>query len=817
MRKYILLLLSFTLTTILMAQRVSGVVKDENGNPVGKATVSLLHAKDSSTVKLATTNDNGQYQINPVQEGQYLISVSYIGYTAAFSNQFEVKSADIDLPVVTLNKVAATTMKGVTVTARKPVVEVKADKTILNVEGTINAVGNDGLELLRKSPGVMVDREENLSLSGKNGVQVYIDGRPTPLTGKDLSNYLKSLQSSQIEAIEIITNPSAKYEAAGNAGIINIKLKKNKTFGTNGSVNAGWGIGTFAKYNTGLSLNHRNGKFNLFGNYNYNRSRGFNYMNMQRETSNDSLFLQRADMRFHNNSHGFKAGMDYFISKRSTLGIIANGNIGDQLHTSRSRTAISHQSTKSTDKVLLANSRNEMDRDNVNVNLNYRYADTAGRELNLDADYGFYNIGSNQLQPNMIYNANETNLISQETKGMQSPSNIDIYSFKADYEQNFKKGKLGIGGKIAYVKSNNLFEQYDINGSKTLDSKNDFDYKENINAGYINYNRQLNGLVIQVGLRAENTIAEGYTEGIRLEGGSYKTFDSLTKRNYTKLFPSAAITFNKNPMNQWGLTYSRRIDRPAYQDLNPFEFRIDKYTYMRGNTLLQPQITNSFGITNTFKYKLNTALNYSHVSDVFSQIIKVDDIDKSRGYMTRDNLATQDIVSLNISYPFQYRKFSSYVNLNSYYAHYKADQGADRKIDLDVIAASIYMQNSLKIGKTWTAEVSGWLSTPTIWQGTFKQKNSMGSLDLGVQKTAMNGKLNIKASASDIFKTMKWDSVSEFDKQYIRVSGGFESRQFKINLSYRFGNTQVKAARQRKTAIDEESKRANSSGGSFGQ
>jgi len=808
--------MSLLTTVVALSQQVKGTVKDENGKPVAGATISLLKASDSATIKLATTKENGDYAINPVTPGSYRISVSFVGHEQAYGASFEVEQADVQVPAITLTRSATATMKGVTITAKKPMVEVKADKTILNVEGTINAVGNDGLELLRKSPGVMVDREENLSLSGKNGVQVYIDGRPTPLAGKDLSNYLKSLQSAQIESIEIITNPSAKYEAAGNAGIINIKLKKNKTFGTNGSVNAGWNIGTFAKYNSGLTLNHRNGKLNIFGSYNYNRSRSYNYMNMFRETSNDSLFQQNAFMQNRNAFHGFKAGMDYFISKKSTIGIIANGNIGDMRFRSDSRTDIAHRATKNTDKLLIADSRNELDRENVNVNLNYRFADTAGHELNLDADYGYYSMGSNQFQPNLIYNASQTVLLGNETKRMLAPSEIDIYSFKADYEQPFKKGKLGLGGKLSYVNSNNLFTQLDVQAADKLETSNKFIYKENINAGYANYNRQLKGLMFQVGLRVEQTVAEGNTEGTTWRDNTYHNFSGVSKRNYTKFFPSAAVTFNKNPMNQFGVTYSRRIDRPAYQDLNPFEFRLDKYTYMRGNTGLQPQITNSVGITNTFRHKLNTTLNYSHVSDVFSQIIKVSENDRSKGYLTKENLATQDIVSLNVSYPFQYRKFSSYVNVNAYYSHYKADQGPNRKIDLDVVAATIFTQNSLKIGKTWTAEASAWLSTPTIWQGTFKQKNSMASVDLGVQKTAWNGKLNIKASVSDVFRTMTWNSLSNFDGQRINVSGGFESRQFKLSMNYRFGNTQVKAARQRKTAIDEESKRVNS-GGSFGQ
>ena len=232
-----------------------------------------------------------------MQAGKYFLNVSYVGHASKNSASFEYSgTGDMSAPEFTLPKVSGN-LKEVTVVSRKPVIEVRADKTILNVEGSVNAVGQDALELLRKSPGVLVDKDDNISLSGKNGVQVYIDGRPTPLSGKDLSDYLKTIQSSQIEAIELITNPSAKYDAAGNAGIINIRLKKNKSFGTNGSVNAGYSVGIFPKYNGGLALNHRNKKINVFGNYNYNRNHNESYMNFYREQL-DTLFDQKGTMTF---------------------------------------------------------------------------------------------------------------------------------------------------------------------------------------------------------------------------------------------------------------------------------------------------------------------------------------------------------------------------------------------------------------------------------------------------------------------------------------------------------------------------------------
>lgn len=804
MRKSIYFLGLLFLSTNLLAQQITGTIKDHTGKNISGATVSLLNAKDSTIFKLSVSKDEGRFSFSNINSGNYLVSVSHVGHVPAYSSVFQFADTEVTVPEFQLQK-SSGEMKGITVTGKKPMVEVKADKTILNVEGTINAVGSDVLELLRKSPGVAVDRDDNINLSGKNGVRVYIDGRPSPLAGKDLSDYLKTLQSSQVEAIEIITNPSAKYDAAGNAGIINIRLKKNKNFGTNGSVNAGWNIGTLPKYNAGLSLNNRNQHTNLFGTYSYNNSNNLIYMRFNR-TALDTLFNQTTDMLNKNKSHNFKAGLDYFISSRSTLGFVANGTIADVNFSNDSRTPISYIPTKQVSRILVANNTNEMQRNNSNFNLNYRYADTTGHELNLDADYGIYHNNSDQMQPNIYYQPNGQTEINRLVYNMLAPTDIDLFSIKGDYEQNYKGGKLGLGVKTAYVKTDNDFQRYNVyTTAKALDTlrSNRFEYKENINAGYINYNKPMKGWMFQVGLRVENTTSKGRSTGFRQVGSSYISYDSGFTRPYTDLFPSAAVTFNKNPMSQFGVTYSRRIDRPAYQDLNPFEFKLDEYTFMKGNTDLRPQYTNSFGITHTFKYKLNTALNYSHVKDVFTQL--PDTTERSKSFLSKKNLATQDIISLNISYPFSYKSFSSFANLNAYYSKYEADFGEGRKVNLDVPSFTFFAQNSLRFAKTWTGEVSGWYSAPSIWQGTF-ESDAMWSVDAGLQKQVFGGKGNIKASVSDIFKSMKWGGQSNFAGQMLKGNGGWESRLFKINFSYRFGNSQVKAARQRKSGLDDEKK-----------
>ncbi|MBI3139819.1 MAG: TonB-dependent receptor [Sphingobacteriales bacterium] len=812
--KWMIALWLVTSTLISQAQQITGFVKDENGAPLSGATVNLVKANDSSTVKLAITKVNGSYVFSGINGGSYNVMATYIGFKPAFSPAFSFGTTDMTMPELKLVKMTGN-LANVTIVANKPIVEVKADKMILNVEGTINAVGSNALELLRKSPGVLLDQDDNISLAGKNGVQIYIDGRATPLSGADLANYLKTLQSSQIEAIELITNPSAKYDAAGNAGIINIRLKKNKSLGTNGSVNAGWNIGITAKYNAGASLNYRNKNINLFSTYSFNYGPTEQKMDVTR-TVLDSLFDQRGTIRQLGRAHNFKAGADYFINKKSTIGVMLNGTLADPEFSNYSKTYISNSTTNTVDRILIADNSNDLKRHNLNVNLNYSYIDPAGTSLVVNADHGTYDLNSDQFQPNYYYDPSGQVMLNRVIYHMYSPAKININTAKADYEQNFKKGKLSLGVKTAWVKTDNNFQRFNVtNAIEDLDKdrSNRFVYRENINAGYINYNRQYKTVMIQAGLRAEYTVSEGVSEGLKWNGGNYVPSITSFKRSYTSLFPSAAITFNKNPMKQWSLTYSRRIDRPAYQDLNPFEFKMDEYTYMKGNVNLRPQYTNSFGVTHTYKYKLNISLNYSHVNDLFTQI--VDTTEKSKAFVSKKNLATQDIASISISYPFQYKSYSLFTSISSNYSKYKADFGTGRKVDLAAFGFSLFAQNSLKFAKTWTAELSGFFNAPTIYQGSFKGK-SIYNIDAGISKQVFKGKGTIKAAVSDVFHTMRFRATSDFAGQIMKINFLAETRQFKLSVNYRFGNNGVKPPKQRTGGAEEELKRAQQSGGVIG-
>jgi outer membrane receptor protein involved in Fe transport len=800
----------------LSAQQVAGVTKDDKSKPLSGVSVALKNDKDSSVVKIGISNSSGQYEFSSMPSGRYFITASHIGFESQNSTSFQISQEGLTTAPELMLKRSSKELGAATVTARRPLMEVRPDKLILNVEGSINAIGSNALELLRKLPGVTADNDNNLSLNGKNGVQVYIDGRPSYLPTANLADYLKTLQSTSIESIEVIGNPSAKYDAAGSAGIINIRLKKNLAFGTNMSVTAGYNIGTYPKYNGAFSFNHRDRSINIFGEYSYNHSIYEGY-STQRRTQLDTSFLQKTVLVTTTNAHNYKFGADYFIDGKSTLGFIVNGLSSTYGISSDAGTSITYVPKNQSDRVLQANNRTNGTRDHVNFDINYRFADSSGHELNVDADYGLYRFRSNQYQPNDYFDSTGKIPLYSNNYNMIMPSDIDIYTFKADYETNLAKGKLSLGVKSSYVTTRNNFEEYDVSNNggtahSVMDtlSSNNFNYNENINAVYANYSRTLKHWIFQGGLRAEYTNSKGVSTGFKenlppTAGDPYSPYDSTFVRHYTDLFPSASVTYNKDPRKRWTLTYGRRIDRPSYQYLNPFEFRLDDYTLSRGNTQLRPQYSNTVGLSFTWNYRFTATANYSHTKDLATTVI--DTIDGSKSLIERQNLASQDVASLSINYPFEFKWYSGFVNVTGFYQLNMADFGVGRNIDLNVFNTTIYSQHQVRLGKGWTGEIVQYYTSPSVVTATLRL-GPLWSLDVGLQKTILGGSGSLKVSVSDIFHSLDWTGDSFFAGQNTHIVGGSETRQLKLFFTYRFGNKQVKAARRRNTGSEEESKRA---------
>ncbi|MEO6219900.1 MAG: TonB-dependent receptor [Ginsengibacter sp.] len=790
--------------------QVSGKVIDENNKPLSSATV-LLYAKDSSLAKSAVTAASGIFKMLSIKPGSYFISATSVGHAKNYSSKFNVtEGQEFAAPPLILSQ-SSTSLAAVTVQAKKPMIEVRADKTVFNVESSINAIGSNAFELLQKSPGVSVDKDDNISMQGKNGVKIYVDGKPTQTGGADLAAYLRSINSADIESIEMITNPSAKYDASGNAGIINIRLKKNKNYGANGNVSTGVAFGYTPKYNNSLSLNYRNKKINLFSNYSNNFGKTRNLFNLYR-IQNDSVYDQHSININNNTTHNLKAGADYYLNSKNIIGVMVTANFNNSTASTTSNTVIIPNNTGIPNRILYAGNDVPGTRNNIDYNINYRYADTTGKELNIDADLVNYRRTGTSYQPNYYRTPFTDILLEERIYRNNTPTDIDIYTAKIDYEQPFQKGKLGFGGKITNVKTKNTFDFYNVYGNnnvKDVDRSNKFNYDENVKALYVNYNRPLGKkTTVQAGVRMENTKSEG-----DLISNTPQP-DNFVKRNYTDFFPSGAITYMLNPKNTLNLSYSRRIDRPNYQNLNPFENKIDELTYQKGNAFLNPQYTNSFQLSHTFLYKYVTSVSYSHIKDYFAQII---DTLGNKAFITQKNLATQNIYSLNISAPVTITKWwSAFATFNGYHSAYKADFGGGKTININVDAFSFYSQQTFSLKKGPSFELSGFYNSPTVWGGTFKSK-ALGFIDVGVQQKLFKGTGNIKLSFTDVFKTLKWKGISDFGGSHLEASGNFESQQLKVNFSYRFGNNQVKAARQRKASTDEENKRLNGSGGIGGQ
>ncbi len=780
--------------------KISGIVTDGKKS-LAAVNVSLLLAKDSTLVKAAASDATGEFEIPVIKGGDYLLSYTAVGFEKKYSAIYTITEGQTVTATTAVLTVSVTKLQGVTVSSKKPLIEVKADKTVFNVEASINATGSNALELLQKSPGIQVDNNDNISMKGKTGVRVYVDGKMMQLDTKDLAAYLKSINSNDIEAIEMISNPSAKYDASGNAGIVNIRLKKNKKFGTNGSINMGFVQGFTPKGNGSLNLNYRDKKINLFGNAGVNLGKYRNELNLYR-IQKDTIYDQESVNISNDKSVNVKAGADFFINNKNTVGFLATTNFSNTDWRSNGNTNIYYNPTGFFVKKLQAVNTVPGKRTNTNFNVNYRYADTSGTEVNFDADYGFFRGTGRSYQPNNYFSSNNIFLYSVINRNY-TPTDIDIYTAKIDAEQKLGKGKLGYGAKVAFVATKNTFDFFNEVGGipiKQLDRSNSFIYKENVNAGYVNYQQQLNAKwSLQTGLRVEQTNSDGNLT--RADG--IQQADNRVKRNYVNLFPSAAATWNINQKHGLNLTYSRRIDRPTYQDLNPFENKLDELTYEKGNAFLRPQYTDNVELTHTFMGFVNTTAGYSYVKDYATQAT---DTSANATFVQQKNLARQQILSFNIGTPTPIKKWwNGYVNLWYNYQMFNGFIG-ENKIKQNVPSYGAYLQQTFSLGKDYNTEISGWFNGPSVWGGTWKTK-PQGGVDVGVQKQLLKKQATIKISATDIFFTSPWKATSNFGGLYIRGGGNWESRTARLTFSWRFGSNQIKNSRDRKTGLESEAKR----------
>lgn len=454
---------------------------------------------------------------------------------------------------------------------------------------------------------------------------------------------------------------------------------------------------------------------------------------------------------------------------------------------------------------MIADSNADADSKQNTFNINYRFDNAKGRSLNLDLDYGRYETDSRRYQPNQYFDASEDNLLTEVINSFDTPTDIDIYTFKADFEEKLFGGNLSIGSKLSRVVSDNTFLVYDvIDGNENLDDRtsNYFKYDENVYAGYVNYARKLTDKWnISAGLRAEQTDATGDLQAFLPE-----LQEPPVELNYLSWFPSAGLTWQVAEKHNLALNYSRRINRPDYNVLNPFNNQISELSYQKGNPFLRPEIVNNLELGYTMAYRYNFKVAYSRTMDQITRLIAPDEIDPRAGFITWANLAEQTIWSFNLSAPIDVMKgWNSYLNLSGSHQDNQADYGNGATVDLQTFTYNIYMQNTIDLPAGFKGEVSGWFNGPGIWGGVFKFETSW-SLDLGIQRKFLDNKMNVRLSFSDIFYETGWSGYSRFDGLYSVGAGNFDSRRASLSVSYNFGNQNVKS-RKRRTGLEDEAGR----------
>jgi len=792
--------------------KITGSVNDASMKGIHSATVSLLKAKDSSVTKFVATGKDGEYEFLSIADGKYFVSVSSVGYAKVASAPFEISSSNstINVPALVVSE-QIKDMGGVTVTAKKPFIEARPDKTIVNVDASPTSAGATVLELLEKSPGITVDNDGNISLRGKAGVIIMIDGKPTYLSSTDLANLLKNMPASQLEQIEIMTNPSAKYDAAGNSGIINIKTKKGRASGFNGSIMAGITTSFFKagdalyvtpKSQNSINFNYRKNKFNFFGNYNPNVYNGRGNLNIERRFFDDNGNIAgysdiATRFKFGNNNHSLKVGVDFFADKKNTFGVVASGFMFNGHPTPVTVNTLSdanHEETSS----MVSLTENKIDFNNFSGNFNYRHVfDTAGTELTVDLDYIGYRNTSDMLLTTEFYdNMHQQSSDPLLLKG-HLPSDINIYSIKSDYTHPFKGGRVEAGIKSSYVKNNNIVDYQRLNADKWVpDSRsNQFIYDENINAAYVTVNKQLKKWTLQGGLRVENTIAKGYQV----------TNDSTFKRNFTDLFPNAYITYTINQKNSLTLSYGRRITRPNYQDLNPFTYFLDSLSYRQGNPYLLPQFTNNVELTHTFNGKIITTLNYNNTTDVISQIFKQNSQTKIV-YFTADNVAKFINMGISITAPMTITKWwNTNFFTNIYNNHYKGIYNAE-PLDISYTSFMVNITNTFTIKQGFSLELSGFYRGKGVDQLTINQP--IYQMSIGGQKNILKNKATVRLNIRDPFAWQEYRGVTEYGNIYAKIHNKFDARQVTATFTYRFGkNIQQPPQRRRNSATQDEQNR----------
>lgn len=798
---FLSILLLFT-TILSMAQSteyaLEGKIVNQSKQPVEGATVHLLRAAEDVLVKAEFTDEDGKYLLPNIQSGTYKLVVEHPDFAVYHSPVFELTSDKMYEDIQLEERQGE--LDEVEIVVAKPFIEQHFDKTVLNVDKSISSAGSTAFEVLEKAPGLVIDQNDNISMRGRTGVIVMIDGKQVPMSGADLANMLRGLPANSVERIDLITNPSAKYDAAGNAGIIDIRLKKDNKQGTNGSISSSFGYGKRFKTNQGLQLNHRSGKINIFGNYNFVYREEFTDLDIFRQfyegDTRTGGYDQQNRFQFDIESHTARVGMDYNLSEATILGVSAYGLFTDFNRNNENRSLVLN-AAQQPESYFLTTGESGNERPSGGVNLNFKHTiDTTGREISGDLDYIKY--GNTDVQS---YN---TRYLDLQGEPIRDPyllygdlqGDLSIKSLKVDYSQPFKwiNGNLEAGVKSSLVNSDNDLKFYDrSNGGNVLDANisNHFLYSENINAAYLNVNSSKDKFSFQLGLRLENTNAKGE---------QLTTGEEFT-RDYTQLFPSGFIGYTPGDNHNFGLSLSRRIDRPTYNQLNPFKTFLDPSTYSAGNPYLDPELSYSFEFTHTWKQKYTMKYSYSRTEDVILNVLSLDPEQENVVVQTNLNLAKRDYYAFTLTAPFKVGDWlNSTNNATLYYSLYRGNL-ANTNLDNGRPAFNLNSNNSIKISESWSAELIGMYRSSEIYG--FLDVEPFWSMSAGVQTQFWEKQGSLKLNVSDIFYTSKIRATTALTGYTENFFQTRDSRVINLTFTYRFGS-QVAPARKRTGGAEEE-------------
>ncbi|MFP5079653.1 TonB-dependent receptor domain-containing protein [Pedobacter sp. JCM 36344] len=796
-----------------ISYEINGRLLDNGRQPVIFANVSIMRNSSDKISQFTQTDTSGYFKLVVHERGDYLINISQIGM-----DSLSVALTLGDLKIVKLPDILLFTsskqLKVVAIVGKKPFIEQRIDRTVLNVENSILASGKTALDVLSIAPGVIVDNQNvNIRLNDKSGVMVMINGRRNILSAADLANMLRNMSSDQISSIEIITNPSAKYDASGTAGIIDIKLKKNKFFGTNGSASATvsqglvpYGPKDLIRESLNLNLNHRTDKLNMYINLNPNSNADYSQTTLHRNVDlGESLttFDGFNTNPMKGTGLSVRTGIDYLASPRTTYGVLFEGEANNEKINGDSKTIINEiNSGIETQNSLFQNSNTQSPRRNLTTNFNIKHDfDDNGTTLTFDATYSGYSNAKDQ-NFNTNYIGNFGNLTDNTVHRNETDVNINIYTAKADLTVPVSESlKLEGGLKSDYVqtKNNSQFDQLISGAWENIPTQsNYFVYKENVNAAYVSLNQNWTNWAIQAGLRAEQTYSNGQS----------LTDQQTSKKHYLSFFPSIFINQTINKDNFIRYSYSRRIGRPNYQQLNPFIFYIDKYTIDQGNPFLNPQFTDSYQVSYTYKNSITSSIGYSQTKDVILQLTEQNDSTKVVSAI-QGNLGSYKGFYINISFPVTVCHWWSMQNqFSANHDAYRDKLSSNTEFNNSKFKYSFSTYNTFKLSDTWNAELSFNFISPRTF-GIERATTANYSTNAGIQKSLFDRRARLTFNVSDIFLTSQYTGFVQYKNVDLSVINKWASRRASLTFSYNFGKQTVKSPRERSTGAETLKSRSN--------